>query len=82
MSRMSVAALVALGFLSSVAVAFGVVGYFGANPEKADFDGVFAAVQSAITQHPEILNPAITAPLREGLRLAALKRLDLERFEE
>jgi hypothetical protein len=69
---MSVGALVALG----VAVAFAIVGYHRADPERADFDGVFAAIQSAITQHPEILNPAITAPLREGLRLAALKRLE------
>jgi hypothetical protein len=72
MSRMSVAALVALG----VAVAFAIVGYHRADPEKADFNGVFAAVQSAITQHPEILNPATTDSLREGLRLAALKRLE------
>jgi hypothetical protein len=82
MSVKSIAALVALGFLSSAAVAFAIVGYQRAGPEKADFDGVFATVQSAITQHPEILNPATTASLREGLRLAALKRMNLEQVDE
>jgi hypothetical protein len=80
MSRKSVAALVALGFLSSVAVS--IVGYHRADPDRADFDGAFAAIQAAFVQHPEILNPAITAPVRENLRLAALKRMSFEHVDE
>ena len=81
MSLKSIAAPVALGFLSSVAVALAIFGY-QRTPEKHDFDGAFSQIQAAFIQHPEILNPAITAQVRESLRLAALNRLNLERIDE
>ena len=80
MSLKSIAAPVALGFLSLVAVALA-IGY-QRTIERHDFDGAFSQIQAALIQHPEILNPAITAQVRESLRLAALNRLNLERIDE
>jgi hypothetical protein len=89
MSPKSIALLVALGVLGTVAVAltftpsgFDTSGDYSVYPEKADFDGAFAAIQAAFIQHPEILNPAITAADRESLRLATLKRMTLEHVGE
>jgi hypothetical protein len=78
MSPKSIAILVALGILSSVVA----IGGYRAYPKKADFDGAFAEIQAAFIQHPEILNPAITAADRESLRVAILKRMTLEHIGE
>jgi hypothetical protein len=78
MSLKSIAAPVALGFLSLVAVALAIFGY-QRTIEKHDFDGAFSQIQAA---HPENLNPAITAQVRESLRLAALNRLNLEHIDD
>jgi hypothetical protein len=83
MSLKSIAAPMALGFLSLVAVAVALATFdYQRTIEKHDFDGAFSQIQAAFIQHPEILNPAITAPVREGLRLAALNRLNLEHIDE
>jgi hypothetical protein len=81
MSPKSIAAPVALGLLSSVAVALAIFGYPRTH-EKYDFEEAFSEIQAALIQHPEILNPAITAPVRESLRLAALNRLNWEHIDE
>lgn len=86
MSPKSIAILVALGALSSVAVVSTILlsgfsdnaAYF----DNADLDGMLATVAAAFIQHPEILNPAITAPDRESLRLALTKQMALERATE
>jgi hypothetical protein len=89
MSGKLISAVAAFAILGSVAIALTIAqsgfGAFGDNrtyPDKADFNGVFATVESAFIQHPEILNPAITAVDRESLRLAALKRMSLENIRE
>jgi hypothetical protein len=89
MSGKLIFVLAALAILSSVAITLTVTpsgfGTFGDNAtysKHADFDGTFAAVESAFIQHPEILNPAITAADREILRLAALKRMNVEHISE
>jgi hypothetical protein len=89
MSGKSISVLVALAGFSSVAIAltvtasgFGIFGEDASYPKKADFDDAFAAVESAFIQHPEILNPAITAGDREMLRVTALKRMNLEHVSE
>jgi hypothetical protein len=81
MSRRSITVPVALGLLSSVAVALAIFGYERTH-ERLDFDGAFSEIQAAFIQHPEILNPAITDPAREDLRLAALNRLNVEHIHE
>jgi hypothetical protein len=86
MSPKSIAILVALAALSSLAVVATIAPwgfresriYF----DKADLDEAFASVAAAFIQHPEILNPAITAPDRESLRLALTKQMTLERASE
>jgi hypothetical protein len=82
MTPKSIAILAVLAALTSVAVASTItppaLGDIRAYPGKADLDGLFAAMAGAFIQHPEILNPAITAPDRESLRLAVTKAKDSE----
>lgn len=82
MTPKSIAILAALAALTSVVVASTVtpsaLGDNRAYPGKADLDGLFAAMAGAFIQHPEILNPAITAPDRESLRVAVTKVTDSE----
>jgi hypothetical protein len=89
MSGKLISVLAAFAILSSLAIAltfgpssFSTSGDNRTLPEKADFNAAFAAVESAFIQHPEILNPAITAADRESLRLAVLQRMNFEPTSE
>jgi hypothetical protein len=89
MSPKSIAILAALGVMSSGAIAFAVMpSISGAfledqvyrNPDS--FNGAVAEILTAVVQHPEILNPAITDVDRENLRLATLKRMNFHHVSE
>ena len=88
--------LVALGLLSSVAIAltvtpsdFGTSVVHWAYPTKADFDWNFAEVTKpdfdrvfAEVETVSTLDPEHTAADREKIRLAALKQMNLGQFSE
>jgi hypothetical protein len=96
MSGKLMSILVALGLLSSVAVAltvtpsdFGTFVVHRAYPTKADFNWIFAEVMKpdfdwvfSEVETASTLNPEHTAADREKIRLAVLKQMDLGQFGE
>jgi hypothetical protein len=86
MTPKAIAILAALAALSSVAVASTITPSIlkdnGADSWEADLAGLFAEMSGAFIQHPEILNPAITAPNRERLREAVTKEVASERGQK
>jgi hypothetical protein len=75
MSRSLISIIVALGILSSVAIAL-TVKPNGAHPSKADLDWTFAQFVTVS------LDPESAATDREKIRMAGLKRMNLGQFSE
>jgi hypothetical protein len=96
MSGKLMSVLVALGLLSSVAIAltvtpsdFGTSAAHRAYPTTADFDWIFAEVTKpdfdwvfAEVETASTLDPKHTAADREKIRLAVLKQMNLGQFSE